>query len=131
MEDITKECRRYISSTWALVALLYGVANFVEKMFPAVGCITLPACISGVFVIIVGTAVALIWKKVASSAPDMLTTFHQAVSGFRMLLALAVLFVCYLKVGRDEMGPYIIIFMVFYLVYLAYHTIFFARINNK
>lgn len=96
-----------------------------------VGDITMPLTVSWIFMLTVGFVVSLIWKKVAISSPESLPTFFTAVSGFRMLLALFTLFGCYIAVGRDNMGEYLIIFMVFYLVALAHHAMFFARINNK
>ena len=89
-----------------------------------------PVAVSAVFSIVVESADALVWRKVAKTSPDSLTTFYSAVSGFRMLLALATMFVCYLVVGRDAVAPYIVVLLVYYFVLLAHHSIFFSRLTN-
>jgi hypothetical protein len=48
-----------------------------------------------------------------------------------LLLALAVMFVYYLVAGRSAMLVFFLVFMVFYVVSLAHHTIFFARVSNR
>ena len=89
-----------------------------------------PVAVSAVFSIVVESADALVWRKVAKKSPDSLTTFYTAVSGFRMLLALATMFVCYIIVGRDAVAPYIVVMLVYYFVLLAHHSIFFSRLSN-
>jgi hypothetical protein len=90
-----------------------------------------PAIISSAFTLVIATVIGLVWRRIATQAPDSLPTFFTAVSGFRMLLALAVMFVYYLVAGRDMMLPFFLVFMVFYLVSLAHHSIFFARVSNR
>ena len=89
-----------------------------------------PVAVSAVFSIVVESADALVWRKVAKKSPDSLTTFYTAVSGFRMLLALATMLVCYIIVGRDAIMPYILVLLVFYFAMLAHHSIFFSRLSN-
>ena len=89
-----------------------------------------PVAVSAVFSIVVESADALVWRKVAKTSPDRLTTVYTAVSGFRMLLALATMFVCYIIVGRDAVAPYIVVMLVYYFVLLAHHSIFFSRLSN-
>ena len=48
-----------------------------------------------------------------------------------MLLALAVMLVYYLVCGSDTMLTFFLVFMAFYLVALAHHSIFFARVTNR
>ena len=48
-----------------------------------------------------------------------------------MLLALAVMFVYYLACGRSAMLLFFLVFIVFYFVSLAHHSIFFARVSNR
>jgi len=131
MEDIAKQSRKYITNALLLALALYIICYWAARLFPAIGNIDSPTYVSGSFMLLTSIAIALIWKKVATSSPDFLPTFHMAVSGFRMLIGLATLFGCYLAVGRANIAPYIIIFMVFYFVQLIHHSIFFARINNK
>ena len=89
-----------------------------------------PVAVSAGFAIVVESADALVWRKVARKSPDSLTTFYTAVSGFRMLLALATMLVCYIIVGRDAIMPYILVLLVFYFAMLAHHSIFFSRLSN-
>lgn len=83
------------------------------------------------FTLVAFVTIGLVWRRVAKQSPESLPTFFTAVSGFRMLLALAVMFVYYLVAGRDKMLPFFLVFMVFYLVSLAHHSIFFARVSNR
>lgn len=132
MEDISKQCRNYISYTLFYAIALYMVCFWTARLFPAaIGNINAPVCVSGIFMLVTSIAIALIWKKVAISSPESLPQFQMAVSGFRMLLGLFTLLGCYIAVGRENMAPYIIVFMAFYFMALIHHAIFFARINNK
>jgi hypothetical protein len=90
-----------------------------------------PVIVSVVFSLVMCVSVALIWRRVAQSAADSLPTFFTAVSGFRLLLALAVMFVYYLVDTQNSMLSFFMVFIAFYFAMLAHHTIFFARINNR
>lgn len=127
---VERACKRYFAQLLGIIVVLFVICESVMTL-GIVGDITMPLTVSWIFMLTVGFVVSLIWKKVAISSPESLPTFFTAVSGFRMLLALFTLFGCYIAVGRDNMGEYLIIFMVFYLVALAHHAMFFARINNK
>lgn len=128
-DKISGTCRRYlvesILTTAALVLLALGLAYCLS-----IDSIVAPLTVSAVFSIVVNALDGLIWKKVASSSEESLPTFYTAVSGFRMLLALATLLVCYLIVGRDAMLVYCLTFIGFYFIHLAHHAIFFARVSN-
>ena len=87
--------------------------------------------VSAAFTLVVCGAIGLIWRYVAKYSPDSLPTFFTAVSGFRLLLALAVMFVYYLADGQNSMLRFFLVFMVFYFASLAHHTIFFARVSNR
>lgn len=76
-------------------------------------------------------AVPKLWQWVASAHRNFLSTFHTACSGFRMLIVLAVLGIVCAVVGRDAMVPYVAVFMIYYLVLLIMHTVFFAKMTNK
>ena len=89
-----------------------------------------PALVSLGFCLLTGIATALVWKYVAKNAPDSLTTFYTSVSGFRMLLALILIFVYYLVADRAALGVFFIVFAVFYLASLLHHVVFFAKIVN-
>lgn len=129
MADIDKLCGRYIAWSMIIVVLLTVAAFLVEKTGLA-SALMYPVAVSAVFSIVVESADALVWRRVAKKSPDSLTTFYTAVSGFRMLLALATMFVCYIIVGRDAVAPYIVVMLVYYFVLLAHHSIFFSRLSN-
>lgn len=90
-----------------------------------------PLIVSAVFTIVVSFASGLVWRRVAKQSPDSLPTFYTASSGFRLLLGLAVMFVYYLVAGRPAMLVFVLVFMAFYIVSLAHHSVFFARVMNK
>ena len=131
MEDIIKASRQYalqvliVANVLMLVA--YGVQYFAE-----LGTILLaPIAVSYAFYLLTACIFSFVWKKVATSNPEMLTSVYMATSGFRMLLALATLTAVYFIVGREQMMPYAVVFMIFYLVAVGHHSYFFARFNNK
>lgn len=86
-----------------------------------------PVVVGSVFSIVVVLADGLTWRKIAQKAPDSLPTFFMAVSGVRMLLALAVMFVYYFVAGSQSMLMFFLVFMAYYIVILVHHTIFFAK----
>ena len=129
MADIDRLCSKYIVWSMIIVVLLTVAAFLVEKTGLA-SALMYPVAVSAVFSIVVESADALVWRRVAKKSPDSLTTFYTAVSGFRMLLALATMLVCYIIVGRDAIMPYILVLLVFYFAMLAHHSIFFSRLSN-
>ncbi|MDE6151629.1 MAG: hypothetical protein K2G12_06560 [Prevotella sp.] len=129
-KDVERACKRYLAQLLGIIVVLFVICESLMTL-GIVGDITMPLTVSWIFMLTLGFAVSLIWKKVAVSTPDSLPTFFTAVSGFRILIALSTLLGCYITVGRDNMGEYLIVFMVFYLVSLAHHSMFFAHINNK
>lgn len=131
MKDIKKTSRQYCCQVLYIVNVLmlatYGIQYFTDST-PQ---LLVPLLVSYGFYIVTALFFILVWKKVAKSNPEMLTSVYMATSGFRMLLALATLTTVYLVVGRDKMLPYVIVFMVFYLVAIGHHSYFFARFNNQ
>ncbi|WP_422121054.1 hypothetical protein [Palleniella muris] len=129
-KNVEKAFKRYIAQLLGIAIVLCLIAEALMAL-DVVGDIMMPLTVSLVFMLVVGIVISFIWKKVAISSPDSLTTFFTAVSGFRMLIALVTLLGCYIAVGRDNMDKYVIVFMVFYFASLAHHSMFFAHINNK
>ena len=107
----------------ALIALLAMQVWYLDLLTPVI--------VSVVFSLVTCAAIALIWQRVAQSSSDSLPTFFTAVSGFRLLLALAVLFVYYLIDNQDSMLRFFLVFIAFYFAMLIHHSVFFARINNR
>lgn len=129
MADIDKLCGRYI--VWSMVYIFIPtIGSFIFEKLGLFSGLMYPVAVSAVFSIVVESADALVWRRVAKKSPDSLTTFYTAVSGFRMLLALATMLVCYIIVGRDAIMPYILVLLVFYFAMLAHHSIFFSRLSN-
>ena len=129
-KDINQLCVRYIAWSLCLVIVLSALACFVARVFE-INEMTGPIIVSILFSVVVECSDVLIWRKVAKTSPNSLTTFYSAVSGFRMLLALATMMVCYFVVGRGAVMPYVITLLVYYSVLLAHHAIFFSRLANS
>ena len=107
----------------ALVGLMVMQIWFLDLLTPII--------VSVAFSLVTCVAIAQIWKRVAQNSPDSLPTFFTAVSGFRLLSALAVMFVYYLVDNQDSILRFFMVFIVFYFGMLIHHSIFFARINNR
>ena len=128
-KEIARLSRRFtIQSALAVVVLALTVA-IVSELSNVVG-LSQPLVVSAVFALVVELADIIIWSRVAEGEGKMLPTFFSAVSGFRMLLALATLVGCYIVVGRDAMMEYCLVFMVFYLWVIIHHSVFFSRVSN-
>ena len=74
---------------------------------------------------------ALSWKRLESKGDETKATFFMAVSGFRFLLALLVLFIYYLNTDRGGMFAFLLLFAPFYLAVLAHHSVFFSHLRNN
>ena len=88
--------------------------------------IIVPAIVSALYTLAIVVAEGLLWGRVASRSVDALTTFYSAVSGFRMLLTIVVMFGYYLAFGRDGMLGFLSVLASFYVVMLVHHSIFFG-----
>lgn len=130
VNDIDKLSKRYGRQELLLTAALFLITLLVMRVW-YLDELLVPVIVSAAFTLVVSTALAVIWRKVATKSPDSLPTFFTAASAFRMLLALAVMFVYYLVNGRDAMLVFFLVFMAFYLVSLIHHSVFFARVSNR
>ena len=127
--EIAKLSRRFVCQSAVAVALL-SVAVASLSAVAHVGGLARPLVVSAVFALVAELADIAIWARVAEGEGKMLPTFFSAVSGFRMLLALAVLVACYIAVGREAMAEYCLVFMAFYLWVIIHHSLFFSRVSN-
>ena len=127
---INKMCMSYIRQELYIAVALFLICLMVMQVWFLDSILT-PAIVSVIFTLALAVAVGLVWRRVAIGSPESLPTFFTAVSGFRLLIALAVMFVYYLVAGRSAMLVFFLVFMVFYVVSLAHHTIFFARVSNR
>ena len=126
IEKLSVAYMRYgvmVAVALALVGLMVMQIWFLDLLTPII--------VSVAFSLVTCVAIAQIWKRVAQNSPDSLPTFFTAVSGFRLLLALAVMFVYYLVDNQNSMLRFFMVFIVFYFGMLIHHSIFFARINNR
>lgn len=126
MTDIERHFRRYLIQGLSCIVVLTAIAVTV-MLFTGISDMLAPIIVSVVFAFVVESADAIIWRKVATDAPDSLPTFFMAVSGVRMLFALAVMFVYYLVAGRGAMLTFFLVFIVYYFMQLVHHTTFFAK----
>ena len=128
--NINNTARRYVGEGLLLIIFLWMVNIVIACLLPEKNLMA-PTWVSTGFSVAFLIGFALLWRWIASFKKESLTTLYSVMSGFRMILALFTLFICYLVVGRDAMAPYVIIFMIFYLVMVGFHSIFFARRTNK
>ena len=113
----------YLTVALTLLTLLVMRVWFLDLLTAAI--------VSAAFTLVVCLTIGLVWRRVAKRSPESLPTFFTAVSGFRLLLALAVMFVYYLTDTSDSMIRFFLVFMAFYLVSLIHHSVFFARVSNR
>lgn len=124
--SIDRLSRKYWRNSLWLVAAITLITLIVIQVFN-LGYLVLPLVISSVFSLVTAFGYSLAWRLVALKSPDSLTFFYSAGSGFRFLFALVTMFVYYLIGGRTAMLPFVIVFMITYLVMLVYHTVYFSK----
>ena len=129
-EEIKGISRRYILQSLCLLTAVTLIPVLLS-LLTNVGNLTVPTIVALSFAVVVEAVDALVWGKVRQAGDDGLPTFYTAVSGFRMLLALATLVVCYFVVGRDAMMEYCLVFMGYYFTIMIHHSVFFTRISNS
>ena len=88
--DINKQCKTYIVQTVVIFLVMNFLVGIVGKMWDLD--LWAEMIVSSSFLLVTGVAIALIWRWVASNHKESLPTFFTAVSGFRLLLALGVMF---------------------------------------
>lgn len=128
--DNARHGKRYLRQSVWLTAGLTLVGLLVMTVFRKDSLLA-PIVVSAVFSVVIETVDSVVWRKVANRNPEGLTSFYTAVSGFRMLLALATMLIYYIVVGSDGMLEFFLVFMSFYVVMLIHHATFFARISNR
>jgi hypothetical protein len=99
-EEIKGISRRYILQSLCLLAVVTLIPALLS-LLTNVGNLTVPTIVALSFAVVVEAVDALVWGKVRQAGDDGLPTFYTAVSGFRMLLALATLVVCYFVVDEN------------------------------
>lgn len=129
-QDIGKLSNLYLIQGIALIIVMMAIVGLLDR-FTSLEDFSIPMFVSGVFSFVLVVAEAIVWKQVATKSPESLPTYFTAASGFRLLLALATMFVYYLVAGSDVILTFFLVFMAFYVTLLIYHSIFFAKVSNR
>lgn len=122
--------KRYIRQTVQIVFALFLLELLVLQLVGSELLLT-PILVSVGFALLVESGDALLWKRIESKENESKATFFMAVSGFRFLLALLVLFIYYLNTDRGGMAAFLLLFAPFYLAVLAHHSLFFSHLRNN
>jgi F0F1-type ATP synthase assembly protein I len=127
--DINNESRRYIIQSVVLFCLLtlFGGLAMTLWSFDMLNAMI----VSGCFVLVIDLASGFIFRWVATRHADMLPSFFTGVSGFRFLGALAVMAIWYATSDRASLMTFFVVFLIYYMVSLIHHSIFFSRISNR
>ena len=128
--NIQSASKRYIQQTVQMVFALFLLEFLILQMLGA-GLLLTPVLVSMCFALIVELSDAFIWKRLENKTEETKATFFMAVSGFRFLLALLMLFVYYFMSDRSGMIAFILLFAPYYLAVLVHHFIFFSHLRSK
>ena len=121
---------KYIRQGVTLMAILFFLTLVLAMSYPSV---TLPLIVRAGYALFGEIGAATAWRKVATEAPDSLPSVFLAISGGRFMLALVVMFVYFLlvgKTGKGDMLTLVRIFAAFYLSAVLHHTLFFTHKHN-
>ena len=118
----------YIVQSISLLAVLTGLAVLAKMLWfnqPLAGG---AICIAVVFQLVACLAYSLGWKKVLAASVDSLPTFYMAASAMRMFAAIATVIVYCLAVDdKAVMRFFVITFLIYYFVILAFDTFYFVK----
>ena len=131
--DVNKVYKKYYKNNLWIIAGLYLIGLLVVQLTQQTAYINL-LTISAVYSLITSSIYGGAWKVIASQSPTVMNNFYLAGSGFRMLLAFLTVVVYAMVVKERAMViGFVVIFMIFYLVLLAFDTIYFYKVekNNK
>jgi hypothetical protein len=133
MMDVNKVYKKYYKNNLWIIAGLYLIGLLVVQLTQQTAYINL-LTISAVYSLITSSIYGGVWKAIASQSPTVMNNFYLAGSGFRMLLAFLTVVVYAMVVKERAMViGFVVIFMIFYLVLLAFDTVYFYKVekNNK
>ena len=131
--DVNKVYKKYYKNNLWIIAGLYLIGLLVVQLTQQTAYINL-LTISAVYSLITSSIYGGAWKVIASQSPTVMNNFYLAGSGFRMLLAFLTVVVYAIVVKERAMViGFVVIFMIFYLVLLAFDTVYFYKVekNNK
>lgn len=125
MDGLKKTTREYITYTLFLTLSMY-IGTFTVKMEDF-------GLISAVFHILCSFAYIAGWQALARRSPEILPKYYLASSAFRLMAAAIVLLVfCVVKRADIEaIKWFAIVFIIFYLVMLAFDAVFFAKVSKQ
>ena len=128
--NIQSASKKYIQQAVQIVFALFLLELLILQRLGA-GLLLTPVLVSMCFALIVELSDAFIWKRLENKTEETKATFFMAVSGFRFLLALLMLFVYYFMSDRSGMIAFILLFAPYYLAVLVHHSIFFSHLRSK
>lgn len=131
--DANKVYKKYYKNNLFIIAGLFLIGLLGVQLTQHTAYINV-LTICAVYSLITSSIYGGTWKAIASQSPAVLNNFYLAASGFRMLLAfLTVLIYAMVVKDRTMVIGFVVIFMVFYLVLLAFDTVYFYKVekNNK
>lgn len=127
---VNNSSRRYCkNSLWLTVGLTFVTLMLIQVF--RFDQLIVPLIVSCLFTLVTSFSYSFFWRLIATKHPDNLTAFYTASSGLRMLLALITMFAYYLVAGRSEMLSFIAVFIMFYIIMLIYHTVFFSKVAGR
>lgn len=128
-KDINRICRSYIAQSVLLTIVMSAVIVAVSHL-ASVASLKTSMIVGAAFTLVVEFADAFIWRKVRLTSEESLPSFFTAVSGFRLLLAVATITVCYFALGKPDMFKFCMVFMAYYIALIAHHSLFFSHVAN-
>ena len=128
--NIQSASKKYIQQAVQIVFALFLLELLILQILGA-GLLLTPVLVSMCFALIVELSDAFIWKRLENKTEETKATFFMAVSGFRFLLALLMLFVYYFMSDRSGTIAFILLFAPYYLAVLVHHSIFFSHLRSK
>lgn len=126
MVDIDKIAWKYARQSIAAIAGMTLALLLMMQVLYLDSLLT-PIIVGTVFALIIELLDILLWRRIATNSPDSLPMFFLGVSGFRILSAIAVLFVYYFVSNSDTMIAFFLTFMAYYIAIMIHHTLFFAK----
>ena len=124
--ELKKLTGRYTIQVVILTGLLFILINFLGTSNMHV-----PSTVGCFFTLVFYIADGWVWYWVASRHKDYMPSFFTGTSGLRFLLALAVFGIYYWTTKGADMTTFLLVFMVYYLVLLIHHSIFFSRVSKR
>jgi hypothetical protein len=119
------------TSWWYTAWVLFFTAiMFVGTVFAG---LTGFGLISAVFHLVCSLIYVYGWQAIARRSPEVMPKYFLAASALRLMAAAIVLLV-FCVVNRQDIERikwFAIVFIIFYLVILAFDAIFFAKVSNN